>query len=122
MDEDEEEGEADCGGDGGGVGDSPGDASEEHEEGEEVGEGGVGAVPGVFRFWEGVRGWVLVRGGKRLEGAHVSGCRGCLAEITFGGGKAAYMIVDRSEDFLWRDQEARHLPYCHLEIHLGEFE
>lgn len=37
------------------VRDSPGDACEEHEEGEEVREGGVGAVPGVFRFCRG--GW-----------------------------------------------------------------
>lgn len=34
---------------------SPGYACEEHEEGEQVREGGVGAVPGVFRFCGG--GW-----------------------------------------------------------------
>ncbi len=36
------------GGERGRGGDTPGDAGEEHEEGEQVGEGGVGAVVGVF--------------------------------------------------------------------------
>lgn len=32
------------------------------------------------------------------------------------------MIVNRSEDFLRRYENGRHLPYCHLEVHLGELE
>ena len=32
------------------------------------------------------------------------------------------MIVDRSKDFLGRYKQGRHLPYGHLEVHLGEFE
>lgn len=32
-------------------GNAPGDAGEEHEEGEQVGEGGVGAVVGVFSLF-----------------------------------------------------------------------
>ena len=32
------------------------------------------------------------------------------------------MVVYRPKDFLGRDEEARHLPDCHLEVHLGELE
>ena len=50
MHEYEEEGQAEDGAEGHVGGDAPGQAGEEHEEGEEVREGGVGPVPGVFRF------------------------------------------------------------------------
>lgn len=33
-----------------------------------------------------------------------------------------YVIVDGPEDLLGRDQETRHLPRRHFEIHLGELE
>lgn len=39
-----------------------------------------------------------------------------------GGRGRAYVIVYRSEDFLGRYEEACHLPYCHLEVHLRELE
>ena len=32
------------------------------------------------------------------------------------------MVVDRSEYFLRRDEQAGHFPYRHFEIHLREFE
>ena len=32
------------------------------------------------------------------------------------------MVVYRSENFLRRKEEAGHLPYGHLEVHLGELE
>lgn len=32
------------------------------------------------------------------------------------------MIIDRSKNFLRRYEDGCHLPYCHLEIHLGELE
>lgn len=37
-----------------GVGEAPGESGEDEEEGEQVGEGRVGAVPSVPRFWKGV--------------------------------------------------------------------
>ena len=34
----------------------------------------------------------------------------------------AYVVVDLAEDFLGRDDQAHHLPYRHLKVHLGELE
>lgn len=34
----------------------------------------------------------------------------------------AYMVVYRPEYLLRREKKAGHLPYGHLEVHLGEFE
>ena len=34
----------------------------------------------------------------------------------------SYMIVYRLEDSFWRYQQPCHLPYGHLEVHLGELE
>lgn len=58
MHEYEEQGQSHRCARGGRVRDAPCYACEEHEEGEEVGEGGVGAVPGVFRFCGGEGGFV----------------------------------------------------------------
>ncbi len=79
MYKDEEQREANGGGDGGGGGDAPCDAGKEHEEGEEVGEGGVGAMPGIFRFCGGGVRFSKIRGegyygGGGGEGGYVSGC------------------------------------------------
>ena len=32
------------------------------------------------------------------------------------------MVIDRSENFLGRDKQRRHLPYGHFEVHLRELE
>lgn len=42
--------------------------------------------------------------------------------VLSSGLRGSYVIVYRSENFLRRYQKARHLPYCHLEVHLGKFE
>ena len=39
-------------------------------------------------------------------------------DLRFG----TYMIVYRSEHLLWSYDQARHLPYCHLKVHLRKFE
>lgn len=50
MDEDEHQGELGDGGGTWGVSERPGEGGKKKEEGEQVGEGRVGAVPGIFRF------------------------------------------------------------------------
>ena len=106
--------------DGVGVCNAPRYAGQKHEEGEKVGEGGVGSMPCVFRFCYSLSergGWVASQRCERtFLGDGVSG------EDSGGGCRKSYVIVDRSEDLLWRYKEACHLPDCHLEIHLGEFE
>ena len=74
MDEDEEEGEAHGGADGVRVGYAPGDAGEEHEEREEIGERWVGAVPGIFCFYDARLGR---RGGIRLGRRECTFLEGC---------------------------------------------
>jgi len=34
----------------------------------------------------------------------------------------SYVIVYRPEDFLRREEEAGHFPYCHFKVHLRELE
>jgi hypothetical protein len=50
VDEDEHQREFGDGGWGWGIGEGPGERGEQEKEGQQVGEGGVRAVPGVFRF------------------------------------------------------------------------
>jgi len=117
--EDEEESQANGCAYGVGVCYSPGYTGQEHEEGKEVGEGRVGAVPGVLGLCGRCQDYAATNDG-RVE-AYVSG--GVLA---FGfsqpGREVTYMVVYRLEDFLRRYQKACHLPYCHLEVHLWELE
>ena len=53
----EEQGESDCSADGACIGYAPCYAGQEEEEREEVGEGGVGAVVGVFCFCDFLETW-----------------------------------------------------------------
>ena len=38
------------------------------------------------------------------------------------GGKQTFLVEDRLEDFLGRDEEVRHLPDGHFKVHLWELE
>jgi len=105
----EGEEDAEGAGDAVGVGQTPGQRCEDEEEGEEVGEGGVGAVPGVACFC----------------GGGQSYCS-CAAEEGAGeprrGMGLTLVVYHGSEDFLRREEETRHLPYRHLKVHLRELE
>ena len=62
--------------------------------------------------------------GSKVAGASIRFWAVVLVGEDSVGGKCEepYVIVNGSEDLLWRYKEACHLPYCHLEIHLGKFE
>ena len=91
MHKDEEQRQPHCCAHGRRVGDAPCYAREQHEEGEEVCEGGVGAVPRVFRlcWWVNFFRICGVEGKTRRTFLEVSNVSGWVCAFELQGGEGA---------------------------------